>query len=57
MKYKELSASTVAFISCTHRLKKVLAYAARGEKGSKGGGRSWVDNEETFLESAPHVFK
>ena len=34
----ELSANTVAFISSRHRLTKVLAGAARGEKGSKGGG-------------------
>ena len=34
----ELSASTVAFTSCRGRLTKVLAGAARGEKGSKGGG-------------------
>ena len=36
-KYLELPASTVAFISCRRRLKKVLAGAARGEKGNKGG--------------------
>jgi hypothetical protein len=30
----------VAFISCRHRLTKMLAGAARGEMGSKGvGGR------------------
>ena len=38
IKYKELSANTVAFISCTHRLAKVLACATRGKRGSKGGG-------------------
>ena len=38
MKYKELSANTVAFISCRRRLTKVLAGAARGEKQSKSGG-------------------
>ena len=38
MKYKELSANTVALISCRRRLTKVLAGAARGEKGSKSGG-------------------
>ena len=37
MRFKELSANTVAFISCRCRLTKVLADAARGEKGSKGG--------------------
>ena len=36
MKYNKLSVNTVAFISC--RLTKVLAGAARGKKGSKGGG-------------------
>jgi hypothetical protein len=34
----ELSVNTVAFISCRNRLTKVLAGAAREEKGSKGGG-------------------
>ena len=38
MKYEELSANPVAFISCRRRLTKVLAGAAREEKGSKGGG-------------------
>ena len=38
MKYKELSANTEAFISCRHRLTKVLVGAIRGEKESKGGG-------------------
>ena len=37
MKYMELSANTVAFISCRSKLAKVLAGAAEGEKGSKGG--------------------
>jgi hypothetical protein len=37
MKYKELSANTVAFISCRRRLPKVLAGASRWKKGSKGG--------------------
>ena len=36
MKYKELSANTVPFINCRCKLTKVLAGAARGEKGSKG---------------------
>ena len=36
--FPELSTSTVAFISCRGRLTKVLAGAARGEMGSKGGG-------------------
>jgi hypothetical protein len=40
VKYKELSANTVAFIDCRRRLTKVLAGVARGKKGSKGrGGR------------------
>ena len=30
MKYEELSANTMAFINCRHRLTKVLADAARG---------------------------
>jgi hypothetical protein len=34
----ELSASTVVFISSRGRLTEVLAGAARGETGSKGGG-------------------
>ena len=34
----ELSANTVAFISCRCRLTKVLAGASREEKGSKDGG-------------------
>ena len=34
----ELSAITVTFISWRGRLTKVLAGAARGETGSKGGG-------------------
>ena len=34
----KLSASTVAFISYRCRLTKVLAGAAKGEMGSKGGG-------------------
>ena len=34
----ELSVSTVAFISWSGRLTEVLAGAARGETGSKGGG-------------------
>ena len=39
IKYKtELSANTVDFISCRRRLTKVLAGAAKREKGSKGGG-------------------
>ena len=38
MMQMELSASTVAFIICRGRLIKVLAGAARGEMGSKGGG-------------------
>ena len=50
MKYKELSANTVAFITCRRRLTKALACAPRGEKGSKGGGGrvrlSNVDNRE-----------
>ena len=37
-KLLELSASTVAFISCRIRLTKVLACAAKGETRSKGGG-------------------
>jgi hypothetical protein len=37
-KIKELSANTVAFISCKSRLIKLLAAAAKGEKESKGGG-------------------
>jgi hypothetical protein len=37
-KIKELSTSTMAFISCRSRLTKVLVGAAREEKGSKGGG-------------------
>ena len=36
-KIKELSVNTVAFISCRSRLTKVLAGAAKGEKGSKSG--------------------
>ena len=32
MKYKELLANTVAFTSCRHRLIRVLAGAAKGEK-------------------------
>ena len=36
-KFLELSASTVTFISCRGRLTKVLAGAARGETGIKGG--------------------
>ena len=36
--YSELSANTVAFISCRGTLTKVLAGAARGKTGSKGGG-------------------
>jgi hypothetical protein len=36
-KILELSASTVAFISRRGRLAKVLAGAARGEMGSRGG--------------------
>ena len=44
----ELSASTVAFISCRGRLTKVLADAARGEKGSKGGvGQVRLSNVDT----------
>jgi hypothetical protein len=40
VKYRiELSANTVAFISCRSRLTKVLAGDDRGEKGSKGGER------------------
>ena len=35
---QELSANTVAFISCRNRLTKVLVGAAREEKESKGGG-------------------
>ena len=34
----ELSANTVAFISCRCRLIKVLAGVPRGQNGSKGGG-------------------
>ena len=34
---KELSANTVAFISCRNRLTNVCAGAARGKKGSKDG--------------------
>ena len=41
---------TVAFISCRGRLTEVLASAARGEMGSKGGGvrvrLSYVDTRE-----------
>jgi hypothetical protein len=37
MKYKELSAKTVAFISCRHRLTKVLAGAARGKREVRAG--------------------
>ena len=37
-KFPEHSASTVAFISYRDRLTKVLAGAARGKTGSKGGG-------------------
>ena len=48
MKYKELSANTVAFMSCRHRLTKVLAGAGRWEKGSKGGGgRMRLSNIDT----------
>jgi hypothetical protein len=47
-KYKELSANTVAFIRCRRSLTKVLAGAARGEKGSKdGGGRVSLSNVDT----------
>ena len=37
-KLLELSVSIVAFISWRRRLTKVLAVAAKGETGSKGGG-------------------
>ena len=37
-KFLELSANTVAFISCRGRPTQVLAGAIRGEMGSKGGG-------------------
>ena len=37
-KFSELSASPVAFISCRGIMTTVLAGAARGETGSKGGG-------------------
>ena len=50
MKYKELSANTVAFISCRCRLTKVLAGTGRGEKGSKGAG-----GQESLLD-LPHPF-
>ena len=39
MKNEELSANTVAFISYRRRLTKVLAEAAKGEKGKQGLGR------------------
>ena len=42
MKYKELSANTVAFISCRSRLTKVLAGAA-----GRGGGRVRLSNVDT----------
>jgi hypothetical protein len=49
----ELSANTVAFIGSRIRLTKVLAGAARGEMGSKGGGGrvrlSDVDTSYKFL--------
>ena len=35
MKYKELSANTVPFISCRYRLPKVLAGAAREKRGKR----------------------
>ena len=38
MKYEELSANTVAFVSYRRRLTRVLAGAARAEKGSKCWG-------------------
>jgi hypothetical protein len=37
MKYEELSANTVAFISCRCRLTNVLEGAAKGEKEEKVG--------------------
>ena len=37
MKYKELSANTVAFISCRRRLSKVLAGVAREERKVRVG--------------------
>ena len=37
-KFPEFSAGTAALIHCRGRLTKVLAGAARGETGSKGGG-------------------
>ena len=44
----ELSANTVAFISCRRRLNQVLAGAVRGEKGSKGrGGRVRLPDVDT----------
>ena len=51
MKYEELSANTVALISCSRRLTKVSAGAARGIKGSKsGGGRVRLPNVDTGIE-------
>jgi hypothetical protein len=48
MKYKELSANIVAFISCRHRLTKVLVGAARERKGSKDeGGRVRLSDVDT----------
>jgi hypothetical protein len=41
MKYKELSANTLNFISCRRRLSKELAGGTRGKKGSKNGV-GWV---------------
>jgi hypothetical protein len=50
MRYKELSVNTVASISCRNRLTKVLAGAARWEKGSKGGGnRLRLSNVDTDI--------
>ena len=47
-KYQELSANTVAFISCKNRLTKVLAGAARGKMGSKvGGGQVGLSDVDT----------
>ena len=47
-KYEELSANAVAFITCRHRLNKVLAGAARVKKGSKSGGsRVRISNVDT----------
>jgi hypothetical protein len=37
MKYKGLSADTVAFISCRHRLTKELSGAARGKREVRVG--------------------